>query len=233
MNYNNAHHWGMSQTIAGYLTRKESYTYDQVIKLFYGESIQTISDGNYTGNIQYVDSAFGRITYFNQNDYGAYSYSANPTDKAKPYGGTIATHGCGPTSVSIVASSMLDGRTVDPIEATQKTCIRKGCTSSGSYNDTLGEVLSKDYNINVRRTSNNQDVINALGTGKSLVIVLMGPGTFTTGGHYIVLTGVNSKGQVSVADPASRKRTEQKWFSFNTIVEQRKTYAKYTIATKG
>ena len=81
-------------------------------------------------------------------------------------------------------------------------------------------------------SNSDQEVINALGSGNSLVIVLMGPGTFTTGGHFIVLTGVNSSGQVSVADPASRDRTNTKWFSFNTIVEQRKTYANYTIVSR-
>ena len=59
----------------------------------------------------------------------------------------------------------------------------------------------------------------------------MGPGTFTRGGHYIVLTGVNSSGQVSVADPASRKRTETKWYPFNTIVEQKKS-SKYLIFSR-
>ena len=59
----------------------------------------------------------------------------------------------------------------------------------------------------------------------------MGPGTFTTGGHYIVLTGTRSDGKVSVADPASRKRTETKWYSFNLIVEQMKSSG-FLIITK-
>ena len=48
--------------------------------------------------------------------------------------------------------------------------------------------------------------------------------------HYIVLTGVNSNRQVSVADPGSRANTEKKWFSFNTVIEERK--AQYIIVTR-
>lgn len=230
MNYNNGHHFGMSQTIAMYLAKAQGYSYEKLIKTFYGEDITKLSDGVYDGNLSYVDSDFGKIYYYNQLDYGNYYYSANPKS-ANTYGGTIATHGCGPTSMAIVASSMLN-RNISPIETTQKTCAAGGCTSDGSYNNTLGQVLKQQYGLNVKMSGNNQEVLNALGTGKSLVIVLMGPGTFTTGGHYIVLTGVNKKGQVSVADPASRKRTQTKWFSFNTIIEQRKKYANYTIITK-
>lgn len=230
MGYNNGHHFGMSQTIAMYLAKAEHYTYQKLIETFYGEPIVTLSDGVYDDNLTYVSSSFGQISYFNQNDYDKYYYSANPTS-SNTYGGTIASHGCGPTSVAIVVSSML-GRSVSPVETTQKVCQAGGCTSGGSYNDTLGKVMKESYGLKVQMTGNNQQVINALGTGKALVIVLMGKGIFTNGGHYIVLTGVNENGQVSVADPASRKRTQTKWFSFNTIIEQRKTAANYTIVTR-
>lgn len=230
MDYNNAHNWGMSQTIARYLANAEGYTYQKIIELFYAEPIVTLSDGNYSGNVTYLNSDFGQITYFNQGDYPNYYYSEDPLHSNK-YGGTIKSHGCGPTSAAIVASSILK-QNIDPVTMTQKVCLRGGCTSDGSYNDKLGETLSGDYGLTVKMSNNNQEVINALGSGNSLVIVLMGPGTFTKGGHFIVLTGVNSSGQVSVADPASRDRTNQKWFSFNTIIEQRKTYANYTIVSR-
>jgi len=72
----------------------------------------------------------------------------------------------------------------------------------------------------VSKGGNYSKVTNALASGKSLVIVLMGPGTFTSGGHYIVLTGTRSDGHVSVADPASRARTQTKWYAFSLIVSQ-------------
>ncbi len=231
--FDKSHHYGMSQTVAMYLAKGQNYTYDQLIKLFYNEPIVRLTDGVYDANIQYLDSEFGKVVYWNQGDYGNYYYSSDASKCTISQGGcaTIKSHGCGPTSAAIVASSMLQ-RSITPIEMTEKVCQAGGCTSGGSYNGTLGQVLKNSYGLNVKMSGSDQEVINALGSKNALVIVLMGPGTFTTGGHYIVLTGVNSKGQVSVADPGSRKRTETKWFSFNTIVEQRKKNANYTIVTR-
>ena len=49
----------------------------------------------------------------------------------------------------------------------------------------------------------------ALAEGKP-VILAMGPGDFTTTGHYIVLTGV-VEGKFSVNDPNSVKNSEKLW----------------------
>lgn len=221
MEYNNSHHYGMSQTIANYLAVAENATYEEIIELFYGEPIVTISDGVYDGNVKYVSGAVGNVTYWNQGDFGSYSYGHGC--------GSIQQCGCGPTSVAIVASTFLN-RSISPVETTKEVCALGGCTSNGTYNKTLGETLTKVYGIRNESTSNDQQVINALGTGNALVIAHMGPGVFTTGGHYIVLTGVNDKGQVSVADPGSRSRTEKKWFDFNIVMSQKK--GPYTIAYK-
>lgn len=219
MAYNNPHNWGMSQTISAYLALKEGYTYQKIIELFYGQPIVTLSDGVYDGNMSYLTGGVGKVYYWNQQDFDAYDYGHGC--------GTIKDCGCGPTSVAIIASTFLQ-RSISPVETTEKVCSLKGCSSSGSNNAALGNTLTQIYGIKTVSTNNNQDVINALGTGNALVIALMGPGLFTTGGHYIVLTGVDSNGKVSVADPWSRKLTEQKWFDFNIIISQRK--AAYTIA---
>ena len=46
----------------------------------------------------------------------------------------------------------------------------------------------------------------------------MCPGHFTSGGHFIVLTGTNSQGEVTVADPASRDRSTN--WNFNIVAEE-------------
>lgn len=221
MNYNNDHHYGMSQTIANYLAVAENYDYKQLIELFYAQPIVTLSDGVYDSDLTYVTGGIGNVTYWNQGDFSNYDYG---------YGcGSIAACGCGPTSVAIVAST-IKGQKIDPVETTKKVCGLGGCTSGGSYNATLAQTLTQIYGIRTESTSDDQKVIQALGSGNTLVIAHMGPGVFTSGGHYIVLTGVNASGQVSVADPGSRKRTDQKWFDFNIVISQKK--GPYTIAYK-
>lgn len=223
MKYNNPHNWGMSQTISAYLALKENYTYDKLIKLFYDNPIVTITDGVYDGKITYFNGEFKNSVYFNQGDYANYQYH--------PQCGSIQACGCGPTSVAIVASSILK-KQISPVETTNKLCAMAGCTSGGSYAYKLTEELKTVYKLNARNSNNDQEAINALGTGKALVIVNMGAGMFTNGGHFMVLSGVNKKGEVLVLDPGSREKTN-KWFSFNIIMEQRKKHdASYVIVTK-
>jgi len=228
-----SHHFGMSQTVAGWMA-KNGKTYQEIIETFYGSTnskLETLPDGDYVGNIEYVDSDFGNIRYWNQTDFKQYYYSSNVSVQQFK-GATISSHGCGPTSLAIVLSSF-EGRDITPITTTQQVCQAGGCTSGGSYYSTLKTIAEK-YGYKgefVSKGGNYSKVTTALASGNSLVIVLMGPGTFTTGGHYIVLTGTRSDGKVSVADPASRKRTETKWYSFNLIVEQMKSSG-FLIITK-
>lgn len=231
------HHYGMSQTVAGWMA-KNGKTYQEIIEIFYGSedsSLETLPDGDYVGNIEYVDSDFGQISYFNQTDYKNYYYSTDastPQYRSSKGWATIASHGCGPTSLAIVLSSF-EGKQIGPVVITQQVCQVGGCSSGGSYYSSLKTVAEK-YGYTgefVAKGGNYSKVTNALASKNALVIVLMGPGTFTTGGHYIVLTGTRSDGYVSVADPASRKRTETKWFPFNLIVEQMKPSG-FLIITK-
>lgn len=57
--------------------------------------------------------------------------------------------------------------------------------------------------------SEPQRIVDALAEGK-LVVAIMLKGHFTTGGHFIVLRGVQD-GKILVADPASYKRSQQLW----------------------
>ena len=122
-------------------------------------------DGNYVANITFTDSSFGNIYYYNQQDYPNYYYSKDPSKPEYKDGSgwaTIKSHGCGPTSLAMVVSSILN-RTVDPIETTTKVCVADGWTADGSYAYVLVKV-AKEYGIKTSETANAQDVINALAT---------------------------------------------------------------------
>lgn len=60
-------------------------------------------------------------------------------------------------------------------------------------------------------------ITNALEEGNP-VILAMGPGDFTTTGHYIVLTGVKD-GKFQVNDPNSRLRSQKLW-SYEELEDQ-------------
>ena len=165
-----------------------------------------VRDGDYSSDINFLTGNFSPIHYYNQGDY---------LDSYGGYG-TIASHGCGPTSLSIVISSILK-QDHDPVELTNYVCNHGGCTEDGTVWDNILSTAI-DYGLDAKETSNRQDVIDALGTGKALVIVIMCPGHFTGGGHFIVLTGVTKDGKVTVADPASRDRSTE--WDFNIVAEE-------------
>lgn len=228
------HKNGMSQALAGYLA-SIGQNYERIIETFYkvdGYSLGVLSDGDYVGDIVFVDSEFGKVRYFNQGNYGSYYYSSNVNvaqyykDNGSP--ATIQSHGCGPTAMAIVLSSFA-GKDISPITTTQEVCKLGGCYDSGSSFSALKK-LAENYGYKTKMTSNPSEVTTALASKQSLVVALMGKGTFTNGGHYIVLTGTRSDGYVSVADPGSSSRTDKKWFSFNLVVEESK--ADFLIITR-
>ena len=83
---------------------------------------------------------------------------------------------------------------------------------NGSYHSLIPDALANYYGLTVQRagTSSAQQLVDTLSSGK-LVVVIMGPGTFTTSGHFIVLRGVTADGKVLVADPYSYSFSQRKW----------------------
>lgn len=181
----------------------------------------------YVIDVVFTDGAI-EVIYYNQKDsrYANYPYEY-PNGVA-----TIGTHGCGPTSMAMVVSS-LTNQMVDPIAMTNFAC-PKYCTANGTYHSFMIDGAIH-YGLKSERVTRNQEdlqkIVDALASG-SLVIAVMGPGTFTRSGHFILLRGVTASGDVLVADPNSIARS--KAWPFSLIVEQssRNTHAPFWIISK-
>ena len=132
--------------------------------------------------------------------------------KYEPYGtDTIGGYACGPTSMSIVVSS-LTSETVDPPHMAQ-WAYENGywCSGSGSYHSLIpGAAEAWGLAVEGCTASEPQRIVDALTDGK-LVVALMTKGHFTSSGHFIVLRGCTSDGKILVADPASYQRSEKAW----------------------
>ena len=63
---------------------------------------------------------------------------------------------------------------------------------------------AKHFNLpcSVRQSANISDAVDALQNG-NFVISSQNAGIFTTGGHFIVLTGIDNEGGITVNDPNS------------------------------
>ena len=144
-----------------------------------------------------------QVTYYNQLD-SRWANSLYGTDN-------IGGYACGPTAMAIVVSS-LTSETVDPPHMAQ-WAYENGywCSRSGSYH-TLIPGASEEWGLDVEgcTAAEPQRIVDALSDGK-LVVALMTKGHFTSSGHFIVLRGVTSDGQIMVADPSSYSRSEKTW----------------------
>lgn len=193
--------------------------YAQNLSLFLGDSMfQRLPDGYDVlvplGDIRFTDGQTN-VVYFNQLDE---RYAG------KPYGtDNIGGYGCGPTSMSIVVSSLTND-IVDPIQMAQ-WAYENGywCSGSGSYHSLIpGAAKAWGLPVEGCSASEGQKIVDALSKGK-LVVAIMLEGHFTSSGHFIVLRGVKD-GKILVADPASYTRSEQEW-DLSIILNEASTHA--------
>lgn len=171
------------------------------------EEKQTVDGGDYTpedlGDLVFTDGVT-EVFYYNQKDikWGDLSYGKSDT---------IAESGCGPTALAIVVSSLTDTK-INPKEMADWAydngyCIPHG----GSYHSLIPEG-AEHFGLSVTgaRANEAQKIIDALADGK-LVVAIMGKGTFTSTGHFIVLRGVTAEGKILVADPFSINFSNREW----------------------
>ena len=60
------------------------------------------------------------------------------------------------------------------------------------------------------------------------IICSMGPGDFTTTGHFIVITDIDQNSNLVVRDPNSPERTAKSW-SFDTVLGQCRAMWSYSL----
>jgi len=180
--------------------------YAENLSLFLGDGMfQYTEYGGSTiialGDVRFTDGVT-EVVYFNQLD----KRWAN-----QPYGtDNIGGYGCGPISMSIVVSSLTNDF-VDPVEMAEWAYQNGGsCSKRGSYHSLIPSA-AKAWGLTVEgcTVSEPQRILDALGEGK-LVVAIMTKGHFISGGHFIVLRGVQD-GKIMVADPASTTRSGKLW----------------------
>ena len=69
---------------------------------------------------------------------------------------------------------------------------------------------AEHYGLTVTSVNDPDTLRQALEEGK-LAIAIMGSGSFTPAGHFIVLRGITHDGYILVADPVSIDRSERSW----------------------
>ena len=205
---------------------KEGDGYAKIINRVYGSDKKVSSScGAGLSGLKIIPGAYSKpLIYYNQNDYRNYPLGNVP-------GANIATHGCGPTSMAIAVSTMLQQKH-DPIETTKYACQSSGvCNYYGTRED-VWQILGKKYGLksveeyggttsgSLRKPNmlEIQKALYKLSTGKAMLGLWMSSGPFSYGvNHYILLTGITEDRKVIVVDPASTERTGKAYSADQTI----------------
>ena len=137
---------------------------------------------------------YAGLTYYSQVDNrwknNIYTSIGNNTQ-------TIGSSGCGPTSAAMVVSSIRG--TITP-NTMADLFVANGYRSAnnGTYWSAFRYVADK-WNIEYTETNDIQKAVQLI-EDKNYVICSVGNGLFTTGGHFIVLIGVDGN-YIKVYDP--------------------------------
>ena len=173
--------WGFSST--------GKSKYNDILTGFggYGKGV----DGDMLNGFPYLlqgDDRWGSVQYSSINDSSQ----------------TISSSACGPTSMAMVLRSY--GHNVTPIDTSNYALANGHRTENSGTAWTFFQPIGSSYGLTTKQFSDANTAIQELEKGYP-VIASMGPKTFTSKGHYIVLSGINDKGNILVNDPGKLNRS--------------------------
>ena len=136
-----------------------------------------------------------------------------------PYGEDIlAISGCGPTCLSMVCVHLLNDTSLNPRVIAQFSEENDFCAPGDGTKWTLISEGGVMLGLNVEEVYLDESNISQILESGNPIICAMGPGDFTSSGHYIVLTDYVD-GMIKINDPNSIARSEKLW-SYAEIVGQ-------------
>lgn len=167
---------------------------------------------DFSGKIDVSDEITkGEIPYFMQWDE-RWGY--------RKYGNDfMALNGCGPSCLSMVRCGLSSDKKWNPYKVA-KMSEEEGYYVAGEGTSwTLMSSGAEGIGLTVHQvTFSEEGIRSALQMGQPIICVV-GPGDFTTTGHYLVLVKINENGEVELKDPNSRKNSEKTW-AVKTLMSQ-------------
>ena len=197
------------------ILNREKYSDDLPTWLFdHQEALQWVID--YPQGLEAVDLKDYRI----QNHIPVYFQWSEVWGYASYGSENIGMGGCGPTSLSMVATGLTGNTSFTPKYVADMS------VNMGYYVDEVGTdwtlmtAGASELGINSAQLTNwSEDTLKSELSAGHPIICSMGPGDFTNQGHFIVLSGLTEEGKVLINDPNSKINSRKKW-DLNTIINQ-------------
>lgn len=150
-------------------------------------------------------------------------------EKVRYGDGVMKETGCGPTCLSMVVCGLRQDEKWTPVRVARKA-EREGFYVEGSGSSwSLMTDGAEELGLSVEQLCLEENVIRGKLESGQPVICVLGPGDFTTTGHFIVLSGEDDQGEIIVMDPNSRERSEKTW-DLERIMSQIKNLWSYCLS---
>lgn len=166
------------------------------------------------------DYTSGNIPLFSQWDerWGYEKYGDN----------YLAINGCAPTSLAMVAVGLTGNTTINPKVVADYAYANdfyiKGVGSSWN----LISQGVKYFGLKSEELPLTKSAIISTLKDKKPIILTVKPGTFTTTGHFLVLTGLSSDGRIQINDPNSKINSNKTW-DVNIFLKETKNLWKISL----
>lgn len=184
--------------------------------------IEATGNAKKTGNAQsdlvirhdgyYTNPATGDTVLTGGNADFLFFNQTAPAWKDQLYGSDpIGTHGCGPTTMAMVVSSLTDYR-VDPIMMANWAVQNRYYSRGGGSYHALIPAAARAYGLTVTSATDRtvSGLTKQLQAGNTLVI-LVRQGHFTTSGHFMIVRGISPDGKFLIVDPQSFENSLALW----------------------
>ena len=162
-----------------------------------------------------------KVTYVQPVDYkqgdsrwGSKMYSSTGNKKQ-----TMKSSGCGPTAMADVVATLKD-ESIDPYDLAQLSVANGHRSSSGGTAWSFFPYIMEKFAFSKMVQTDSFTSLQACLDNGGYVVCSMGPGYWTSGGHFICVWKVEN-GYVYANDPASSTRKRQKTSPFK---DQHKEY---------
>ena len=166
--------------------------------------------GNYSTENLTESECTGEIPLLIQWDdrWGYYEYGGN----------VIGLAGCGPTSLSMVASYLLDNPELTPVYMAEYATENGHSIDGGGTAWSLMNEGARNLGLNPKEVPLDENAVRKHLENGRPIIVNVGEGIFTDNGHYMVFVGWED-GKIKLNDPNRRDFSNQLW-EFAEIQDQ-------------
>lgn len=131
----------------------------------------------------------------------------------------LAVNGCGPTCLSMILVGLTGDTSLTPPVVSDFSYQQGYLTPDQGTSWALMTDGAAALGLESEVIPADPNTIRSLLSDNVPIIASMGPGHFTTQGHFIVLRGVSEDGMIYVNDPNSKIRSSQAW-DLTTILNE-------------